>query len=135
MLRILIVEDHDATASTLERLLKRQDSTLEIFHSKTLADGLKRSLEVQADITLLDLQLPDVKDWRETAQAIEKFHPPVIVITDMDVPLVEAYCHKYGVEQVFPKRIALGLIPTLLSAMLSAKMRAVAAEQKKANES
>lgn len=133
MLRILIVEDIDATAKTLERRLKRQDNTLEIFHVKTLAEGLAKSVELKADITLLDLCLPDVKDWRETAQAIEKFHPPVLVITDMDLPLVEAECHKYGVQQVFPKRVALELIPTLLSAMIAAKMRTVAAEQRQAN--
>jgi DNA-binding response OmpR family regulator len=131
-MRILIVEDNEATAETLTKLLKRANGTLEIFHVGTLAEGLKQSVKLKADVTLLDLCLPDAKDWRETARAIDKFHPPVIVITDLDGAEVIAECHKHGAQQVFQKQIALRFISALLSAMTSAKMRTVAAEQKAA---
>lgn len=132
-MRILIVEDNTATVETLTKLLKRAESTLEIFHVGTLAEGLEQSEKLHADITLLDLCLPDAQDWMTTARAIEKFHPPVIVITDLDDPAVVAACHKYGAQQVFEKRIALRFASALLSAMTSAKMRIIAAEQKADN--
>lgn len=132
-MRILIVEDHLATVETLTKLLKRAESTLEIFSVGTLAEGLQKSRELEADITLLDLLLPDVADWQETAAAIEKFRPPVIVLTEIEDPQVVAECHKHGAQQVFNKRIALQFVSALLSAMTSAKMRAVATEQKAAN--
>lgn len=122
---ILLIEDHDATASTLERRLKRTDPSLEIIHARTFADGLRISNELKPDVTLLDLCLPDVKDWRETCRSIEKFYPPVFVITSMELPLVEAECHKYGVRNVFPKVFALELTSVVLSVIASLKMRLI----------
>lgn len=128
---ILIVEDNEATAETLTKLLVRAESSLEVFCVGTLAEGLAKSIELKADVTLLDLCLPDVKTWRETAQAIEKFHPPVIVVTDMDDPEVDVECYKHGAQNVFSKRFALKAVTALLSAMSSANMRTIAAERKK----
>lgn len=132
-MRILIIEDDQATANTLTKLLKRAESTLEIFHVGTLAEGILQSVALKADITLLDLCLPDAPTWRDTAISIRKFHPPVIVITDLDDPLVDAECYKNGAQNVFTKHIALKFVSALLSAISSAKMRTIAAEQSKAN--
>lgn len=127
-MRILLVENHRETADRLTVLLQKANETIEVFTAPTLAEGITKSNGLRADITLLDLFLPDVKDWRETCAAIPRFHPPVIVVSEMDDPDVKVECYKAGAVDVFSKKVVTAAISVLLSAATSAKMRSLVTE-------
>lgn len=128
-MRILLVEDHKATADRLSVLLKKAEESLEISIAHTLADGLRMSDEIEPDITLLDLCLPDCESWRDTVAAIPKFKPPVIVVTDMEDPDIKVEAYRAGAENVFKKRTILTVASVLISAATSARMRRLVKEE------
>lgn len=127
-MKILLVEDHKETANRLGALLQKAEGVSEVVICGTLADGLAKSNDLKADITILDLMLPDVKSWRETVAAIPKFHPPVIVVSELSDPEISEQCFLAGAADYLNKRTALGLIALLISAITSARMRRVASE-------
>jgi len=129
-MRILIVEDNKASAATLSKLLKKNSDSvdLDVRTADTLAEGLHLSNTSYppADITILDLSLPDSPDWHDTVKAIPKFHPPVIVMTGFDLVTVELECYAFGAQDVFSKAAAVKMIDVVMRAITSARLRTVA---------
>ena len=130
-MRILIVEDNQQEKDTLTKLLKKLIDHLTIYHACTLAEGIKLSHTVQADITLLDPGLPDVKDYKEVGKAIKEglFFPPVIITTGMPDPNHEReiFFMRCGAQQVFHKPYVEQVVALIASAATAAAMRQLVA--------
>jgi DNA-binding response OmpR family regulator len=130
-MRILIVEDDKPTEETLAKLLRKlSQEDLEIFHARTLAEGIAMSHKVLADITLCDVILPDAQDYHQVGQAIKtgKFFPPVIITTGLEDPTrdMEIYFMKCGAQQVFHKPYVEQVVALIISASAAAAMRKLA---------
>jgi DNA-binding NarL/FixJ family response regulator len=84
-LRILIVDDNAEWALAVRRLLERRlpDSGREVRWEASMKKAKASLGEFNADVTLLDLHLPDSKP-EETISAIRDFLPPVFVISGFD---------------------------------------------------
>jgi DNA-binding NarL/FixJ family response regulator len=132
-LRVLIVEDHLPTARSLSKLIchKFEAATVEI--ATRLDKGLEAAVDFKADITLLDLGLPDA-NVSEVIHAIVAFPPPVIVVTDASDPdnHLMLMCFEYGAENFYSKLFLANLIDGLprgaeadkvVSAIVSAVLR------------
>ena len=135
-MRFLIVEDEYETRQTLAKLLQKLLPKIVIFHAKNLAEGIRISHKVKADITLLDPGLPDVSDYHIIGEAIKNglFYPPVIITTgfpDYDKSR-EIYYMKCGAQQVFHKPYVEQVVALIASASAGAAMRELV---KKNNES
>lgn len=125
--KLLLIEDDREQARCITKLLER--AAPDIFDIRcvhTLAEGMRASKEMEADLTLLDLQLPDSPDWHYTAAAIPKFFPPVIVITFMPPKEVEVECMAYGAQRVFDKAEVLKVIEVLVGEITRSILRAIA---------
>ena len=137
-MKILIVEDHKATADTMVRILRgmTQPAMVDVRVASTLREGLEVSQQFKADVTLLDLCLPDTRDWHEVAESIRQFHPPVIVVTEIDDPdnAIMLECYRLGAKDFFPKSIALRIASVLISSITSAHLRNVMPGQPRDNK-
>jgi CheY-like chemotaxis protein len=96
----LLVEDDDAQSCILAKWLKKVAAPLVVSNSR------------QPNCTFLDLLIPKKKgqpvadaDWRTAADCIQKFVPPVVVVTGMPDPdhSIEMYCYAKGAQNVFQK--------------------------------
>ena len=80
-MKLLIVEDDQSQANALRKLLKVRMEYLDCQIVPTLGEALRWSQKFEADVTLLDLMLPDAS-VDEVIESIPRFHPPVIVVTE-----------------------------------------------------
>ncbi len=79
-MKILLIEDHAATARSIQSLILSQIKGVEIEVASNLDAGIRIALDWRADITVLDPGLPGIS--REDALSrIKEFPPPVIVVT------------------------------------------------------
>lgn len=130
-MKILIVEDHEGTGEILAATLRRCDGITTVTLAKTLAAGIEQSVLLRPDITLLDLLLPDSPSWQDTITAIPKFHPPVIVVTELECPEARVAAFKAGAEDFIQKHTVLRITSILIAAIASAKMRRMAQEERR----
>lgn len=131
-MKILIVEDEVEISDRLKELLEQCAAITEVVVAGTLADGIAKSRELQPDITLLDLVLPDAQDWTITVKAIPLFKPPVIVVTELDDRFAEVAAFQAGAENVLRKSTAIKIAYILISAVTAAQMRRIARDQRNA---
>ena len=61
-IKVLLIEDNQADARLIRDLLEESDTiTFEIIHTKRLLDGIIFLEDIDFDVILLDLDLPDSK--------------------------------------------------------------------------
>lgn len=118
VMKILIVEDNPDSLEGLKRLVevtwRISDIDLQITGVNTLKEGLE--LANEANVTILDLDLPD-SDMASTILAIDKFRPPVIVLTGTDDPNVIKSCVANGADHVFVKGSAIRLVSAIFESL------------------
>jgi len=101
-MKLLIVEDHAGSAEALCKLLTLRMETLHCVIVGTLREGLEKSMEIKAGVTLLDLSLPDAT-IDQVIESIPKFYPPVVVISDFASPEIVLKCFQFEAENVLTK--------------------------------
>lgn len=79
MSRILIVEDENSIAELEKDYLELSGFDVDI--SNTGDDGLKRGLEYEYDLFILDLMLPNVDGFEVCKQIREKKNTPIILVS------------------------------------------------------
>jgi CheY-like chemotaxis protein len=110
----LLVEDDEGQACLLKKWLIRIAApvVIDVLIETNLEDGLLHSNERQPSATFLDLLIPlrkgeppvPVCGWRDVADQIGGFVPPVIVTTGLDItPEIKLYCMNKGAHHVFHK--------------------------------
>lgn len=85
LIKILLIEDNPGDALLIREMLKEVSMTqFKVTHAKRLNEGLKKLLEDEFDIILLDLALPDSKGI-ETFNITNKNLPelPIIILTGL----------------------------------------------------
>lgn len=139
-LHILVIEDHMEMAAALCRLITQKISFAQCRMAHTFADGMRMAHETRADITILDIHLPDAT-LDEVVTSIPKIPRPVIVVTEMDDPeeILMNYCYAYNADNFYLKRNLLKIITSwdaemtarqLVSSIASAHFRHVMPEKK-----
>jgi DNA-binding response OmpR family regulator len=119
-MRILIVEDDIVQSEILRKLLQKRLSDrmsvpIDIVVVSTLEEAIREG--PQANVTLLDLSLPD-SEASETIKSIRLFRPPVIVMTGSDDPELHARCKLMGADHVFTKGQIYGLTSQILDSLM-----------------
>lgn len=102
---ILSIEDDEEFGRLLELMLKQE--TVKVVRATNGQDGLRLAEELQPDLIILDLMMPDMHGWEvlerlQTQKDLQ--HIPVIVVTALssksdiaygrEAPGVEAYLVK-----------------------------------------
>jgi PAS domain S-box-containing protein len=83
--RVLLVEDNPGDSRLLEELLKAGDSKFEVIRTvRRLADAENALSEMEVDIVLLDLSLPD-SSGIETLSRLQRHSPetPIVVLSGL----------------------------------------------------
>lgn len=84
-IRVLIVEDSPDYAKMLEDFLLSQKNSFQVEVAGSLSEGLNRLALKNTDVVVLDLNLPDGRDW----EVIDKVYSrassvPIIILSGSD---------------------------------------------------
>jgi diguanylate cyclase (GGDEF)-like protein/PAS domain S-box-containing protein len=106
--RVLVVDDHAGTATTLARAIARLGPRVEVIPATSGQEALERVKHRAADIVFTDLIMPEMTGL----ELIEKLreHPTggpafLYLITAYDVPGLMATARRLNVQQIFNKPI------------------------------
>jgi DNA-binding NarL/FixJ family response regulator len=97
--RVLIVDDHDLFRTGLASLLERQSGIEVVAQASGGRMGMRLAIELQPDVVLMDLRMPDLEGTDATRQILSE-HPDmrVLVLTvassnaDVDAALEAGAC-------------------------------------------
>lgn len=112
-MKILIIEDNEEAAKGLCRLLHERMDFVDCKIAGTLAEGKLEAVAFQADVTVMDILLPDASR-EEVLESINLLPPPVVVVSALvdDDPDLAALCWAHGAKGVLSKR---GLLDKIIS--------------------
>ncbi len=83
-MKLFLIEDNPGDIRLIMEIFGRQDSD-HFMVAHTLEEGIKRLQEVEADVLLLDLSLPDGQGVENVTRVKEKIPDmPIIVLTGLD---------------------------------------------------
>ncbi len=129
-MKILIVDDEPLARKRLERLLEEIGGCDVVGEAANGADALRRSSELNPDIVLLDIRMPEM-DGIETAKQLARLaNPPALVFvtafSDHALSAFETHAVDYLVKPIRKERLqqALAKAHTLNRAQLAALAKA-----------
>jgi DNA-binding NarL/FixJ family response regulator len=84
---ILVVDDHALMREAVRAIIEDADGMEVAGEAETAAQALRRTAELEPDVVLLDLRLPDV-DGLGCLEMLRRCHPgtPVVVFSAVDDP-------------------------------------------------
>lgn len=82
MVRILVVDDNPSVRRYLRAVLEQQNTWRVCAEARTGAEALKKVIETQPDLILLDYQMPDLNGV-DVARQISELFPkiPILMVT------------------------------------------------------
>lgn len=94
MINVLLVEDHELYRMGLSMLLEKADGITLCAEAADGADGIKKAKELNPDVILMDIGLPNI-DGIEATGRIKDFNPDVKILIftsrDSDNDVFEAF--------------------------------------------
>ena len=94
MINVLLVEDHELYRMGLSMLLEKADGITLCAEAADGADGIKKARELNPDVILMDIGLPNI-DGIEATGRIKDFNPDVKILIftsrDSDNDVFEAF--------------------------------------------
>lgn len=105
-IRILLIDDHTLFRSGVKALLQRQPDFIVVGEASDGLEGVKLVEQVEADIVLLDVDMPSMNGPEALAQILET-HPklPVLMLTVSEDCDVLGECLKLGARGYLLKNI------------------------------
>jgi two-component system response regulator DesR len=86
-IRLVLVEDHIVTAEGLKGALQAEDGLQVIGIAKTAEDGLRLVRELQPDVVMLDLHLPDSTGPKSLLEKFVQFPNTKIIVFSSETRL------------------------------------------------
>ena len=116
-LRILIVDDSDATRRILGTIVRSQDWVV-CGEAEDGWSGVKKFKELKPDLVLLDLSMPDINGL-EAARMMSGSDPtvPIILFTAVVADGLEDAARNAGICAVVPKAQSWNLLKTIETAV------------------
>jgi DNA-binding NarL/FixJ family response regulator len=78
--RVLIVDDHPSFRSSARSLLEAEGYDV-VGEAADGAEAIAAAAELEPDLVLLDVQLPDIDGFEVARLLAESTHPPQVVLT------------------------------------------------------
>jgi DNA-binding response OmpR family regulator len=99
--KILVIDDDSAVTDLLSLLLRSQGFEVTATNSST--DGLNFVREIQPDLVVLDLMMPEIDGW-EVCKAVRAFSDvPIIVLSALNDPSMIASVLDSGADDYLTK--------------------------------
>jgi CheY-like chemotaxis protein len=103
-LKLLLIEDNEVNQLVAQELLKRVNS--EVVIASDGEEGVERALEGNAQMVLMDIQMPKLDGYEATKLLREQgFKAPIIAMTAHAMPEERARCLKVGMNDHITKPI------------------------------
>jgi DNA-binding NarL/FixJ family response regulator len=114
-IRTVVVDDSAITLKTVSNFLQRQESVEVVGTARNGAEALERVRELQPDLVLMDVQMPDMNGLEATARILREFPSVrVVMITVNDTPELRQAAHESGAFHFIPKPQLSRLLPDVL---------------------
>ena len=99
--KILVIDDDSAVTDLLSLLLRSQG--FEVTATNSSSDGLNFVREIQPDLVVLDLMMPEIDGW-EVCKAVRSFSDvPIIVLSALNDPSMIASVLDSGADDYLTK--------------------------------
>jgi DNA-binding response OmpR family regulator len=99
--KLLVIDDDAAVTDLLTLLLKSQG--FEVSATNNSADGLAMIRELQPDLVILDLMMPEMDGW-EVCRAVRQFSQvPIIILSALNDPSMIASVLDAGADDYLTK--------------------------------
>lgn len=101
-IKLLVIDDDTAVTDLLSLLLKSQG--FEVFATNNSSDGLSMIRELQPDLVILDLMMPEMDGW-EVCRAVRQFNQqvPIIILSALNDPSMIASVLDAGADDYLTK--------------------------------
>lgn len=100
-IKLLVIDDDTAVTDLLSLLLKSQG--FEVFATNNSSDGLSMIREIQPDLVILDLMMPEMDGW-EVCRAVRQFSQiPIIILSALNDPSMIASVLDAGADDYLTK--------------------------------
>jgi DNA-binding response OmpR family regulator len=101
VIKLLVIDDDAAVTDLLTLLLKSQG--FEVFATNNSADGLSMIRELEPDLVVLDLMMPEMDGW-EVCRAVRQFSQvPIIILSALNDPSMIASVLDAGADDYLTK--------------------------------
>ena len=99
--KLLVIDDDAAVTDLLTLLLKSQG--FEVSATNNSADGLAMIREIQPDLVILDLMMPEMDGW-EVCRSVRQFSQvPIIILSALNDPSMIASVLDAGADDYLTK--------------------------------
>jgi DNA-binding response OmpR family regulator len=100
-IKLIVIDDDTAVTDLLSLLLKSQG--FEVFATNNSSDGLNMVREIQPDLVILDLMMPEMDGW-EVCRAVRQFSQvPIIILSALNDPSMIASVLDAGADDYLTK--------------------------------
>jgi len=115
---VLIVEDSLLIISRILDMLEEAENVKLVIHASNFSESMKMINEINADVVLLDINLPD-KSGIELLQVIKTSHPQtkVIILTNHACEDYRQLCNHMGADFFFDKSNDFEKIPEAIRSL------------------
>jgi len=102
--KILVIDDDIGMTDMLVMLLNT--TSPEVLIANTGEDGIRLAREIEPDIIILDLMMPEMSGW-EVCQKIREFSDvPILILTSIDSSKIIAQTFDAGADDYLTKPIS-----------------------------
>lgn len=116
MQKILIVEDDEKLRNELEIFLGKNGYKAQTI--KEFSNTINKILEINPDLLLLDINLPEVDGEYICKEIRKKSQMPIIIITSRDSEIDELLCINYGADHYITKPFNIQILLAKISSLL-----------------
>lgn len=100
-IKLLVIDDDSAVTDLLTLLLKSQG--FEVFATNNSAEGLSMIRELEPDLVVLDLMMPEMDGW-EVCRSVRQFSQvPIIILSALNDPSMIASVLDAGADDYLTK--------------------------------
>ncbi len=100
-IKLIVIDDDTAVTDLLSLLLKSQG--FEVLATNNSSDGLNMIREVQPDLVILDLMMPEMDGW-EVCRSVRQFSQvPIIILSALNDPSMIASVLDAGADDYLTK--------------------------------
>src|SRR6266542_3146454 len=100
-IKLLVIDDDTAVTDLLSLLLRSQG--FEVFATNNSAEGLNMVREIDPDLVVLDLMMPEMDGW-EVCRSVRQFSQvPIIILSALNDPSMIASVLDAGADDYLTK--------------------------------
>jgi len=100
-IKLLVIDDDTAVTDLLSLLLRSQG--FEVFATNNSAEGLNMVREIEPDLVVLDLMMPEMDGW-EVCRSVRQFSQvPIIILSALNDPSMIASVLDAGADDYLTK--------------------------------